>query len=99
MRYPVLTSPDASTYLFARRSGNPVEVESLIKMRGMSGNHHTICKLNRPISRRSIFNGFISFLHLKNIPTISIGNPGFFMNHEIDRRIRGKLLHVGHDLF
>lgn len=34
MRYPVLTSPDASTYLFARRSGNPVEVESLIKMRG-----------------------------------------------------------------
>jgi hypothetical protein len=34
MRYPVLTSPDASTYLFARRSGNPVEVESLVKMRG-----------------------------------------------------------------
>lgn len=34
MRYPVLSSPDASTYLFARRSGNPVEVESLIKMRG-----------------------------------------------------------------
>ena len=34
MRYPVLTSSDASTFLFVRRSGNPVEVESLIKMRG-----------------------------------------------------------------
>lgn len=34
MRYPVLSSSDANTYLFARRAGNLLEVESLFKVHG-----------------------------------------------------------------
>jgi hypothetical protein len=34
MRYPVLTTADANTFLNAKRSGAPIEAEQLVKLRG-----------------------------------------------------------------
>ena len=34
MRYPVLTTIDASAYIASKRAGNPLNLERLVKSRG-----------------------------------------------------------------